>query len=43
MTESPPESNEPTEEEHPASNGPSTDAEAPLDLGDEENQARMEA
>jgi hypothetical protein len=41
MTETPPESNQPTEEEHSESNGPSTDAEQPLDLGDDENQAQM--
>jgi hypothetical protein len=42
MTETSPESTEPTEE-YPASNGPSTDAEEALDLGDEENQAQMES
>lgn len=38
MTESPEESNIPTDEEHPASDGPAAEAEEALDLGDEENQ-----
>jgi hypothetical protein len=38
MSETPTEPDVPADEEHPASNGPATEADEALDLGDEENQ-----
>ena len=38
MSETPTEPDGTAEDEHPASNGPASEAEEALDLGDEENQ-----
>jgi hypothetical protein len=38
MSHTPTEPDLPSDEEHPASNGPASEAEEALDLGDEENK-----